>query len=171
MENADLEKAIMQQRKVKAKMAKSGQDESSPVAVIAAILGNVLIGIVKFIAAAISGSSAMISEGIHSFVDTGDGLLVLYGIKASKKKPDVNHPFGYGKQLYFYTFIVALFIFAVGGGASILKGISSWLKADTIVLGDHTVSYIVCIIGMIIEGITLAISIRSINKERGSMSF
>ena len=124
MEN-DLEKAIMQQRKVKAKKAKRGEDKSSPIAVVAAIVGNILIGIVKFVAAAISGSSAMISEGIHSFVDTGDGLLVLYGIKASKKRADVEHPFGYGKQLYFYTFMVALFIFAVGGGASIFKGIQA----------------------------------------------
>lgn len=167
----NLEKAIMQQREDKALKAKEGEDESSPIAIIAAIVGNVLIGIVKFIAAGISGSSAMISEGIHSFVDTGDGLLVLYGIKASKKKPDVEHPFGYGKQLYFYTFLVALFIFSVGGGASILKGISAWLKADSVVLGDSTLNYIVCIIGMIIEGATLIIAIRTINKDRAGMTF
>lgn len=166
-----LKEAIMQQRHDKAEKVKQGETESSPVAVIAAIVGNVLIGIVKFIAAAISGSSAMISEGIHSFVDTGDGLLVLYGIKSSKKKPDILHPFGYGKQLYFYTFMVSLFIFAAGGGASILKGISSWIKADVTILGDPTLNYIVCFIGLIIEGTTLWIAIRTINKERAGMSF
>ena len=121
----NIDDVIMQQREDKALKAKEGDTESSPIAIIAAICGNVLIGIVKFIAAAVSGSSAMISEGIHSFVDTGDGLLVLYGQKASKRKPDVNHPFGYGKQLYFYTFMVSLFIFAMGGGASIFKGVSA----------------------------------------------
>lgn len=121
----ELKEVIMHQRRDKARRAAAGKTESSSVAVFAAIIGNVLIGIVKFVAAAISGSSAMVSEGIHSFVDTGDGLLVLYGKRASKKKADVGHPFGYGKELYFYTFMVSLFIFAMGGGASIWKGISS----------------------------------------------
>lgn len=125
MENNSYEKAVMQQRSSKARRAKRGSDESSLVAVFAAICGNILIGIVKFVAAAISGSSAMVAEGIHSIVDSGDGILVLYGIKASKRKPDIDHPFGYGKELYFFTFIVALFIFALGGGVSIFKGVTA----------------------------------------------
>lgn len=125
MEQSDFEKSVMQMRNTKAREAQRGNQESSPIAIIAAIIGNILIGIVKFVAAAISGSSAMIAEGIHSLVDSGDGMLVLYGLKASKRRPDIEHPFGYGKELYFFTFIVAIFIFALGGGVSIFKGISA----------------------------------------------
>lgn len=166
MSNNTFEEAVMQQRDSK---AKNNNASESPIAVIAAIIGNILIGIVKFIAAGISGSSAMVSEGIHSIVDSGDGLLVLYGLRASRKKPDIEHPFGYGKELYFYTFIVAILIFALGGGVSIFKGITAWMTADTIVIGDPTLNYAVCIIALIIEGSSLAIAIRSINKDRGNM--
>ena len=169
MSTKSYEKAVMQQRSSKARQAKRVSDDSSPVAVFAAIIGNILIGIVKFIAAGISGSSAMVAEGIHSIVDSGDGILVLYGIKASKRRPDIEHPFGYGKELYFFTFIVALFIFALGGGVSIVKGVLAWINADNTVLGDPTINYVVCLIAMIIEGTSLGIAIHTVNKERGSM--
>ena len=154
----------MEQRSIKAKQQKTKKNNSSTLSVVAAIIGNILIGLVKFVAALISGSSAMIAEGIHSFVDCGDGILVLYGLHASKRKADIEHPFGYGKELYFFTFIVAIMIFALGGGVSIFKGITAWMNADNIVLGDLTLNYIVCIIALFIEGSTLAIAIRSVNK-------
>lgn len=145
---------------------------NSTITVIAAILGNILVGIVKFIAAGISGSAAMVSEGIHSIVDSGNGILVLYGLKASKRKPDLLHPFGYGKTLYFFSFIVALFIFCLGGGVSIYKGITAWQAASAghAELGDPLLNYIVLFAAMIIEGTSLFIAIREVNKERGEDS-
>lgn len=142
----------------------------STISVIAAIVGNILVGIVKFIAAAVSGSAAMVSEGIHSIVDSGNGALVLYGIHASKKKPDLEHPFGYGKTLYFFAFIVAVLIFALGGGVSIFKGITAYQSASTAELGDPTLNYVIIAIAAAIEGVSLLIALRQVYKEKGEQS-
>ncbi len=91
----------------------------SKIAVFAAIVGNLIIAIIKFVAAAITGCSAMVAEGIHSIVDTGNGCLVLLGMNRAKRPADKSHPFGYGKALYFWTNIVAISIFGIGGGLSL----------------------------------------------------
>ena len=96
---------------------------SSKKAIYAAILGNFAIAVTKFLGAAVSGSSAMLAEGIHSLVDTGNGGLLLLGIRRSKRPPDEQHPYGYGKSLYFYALIVAVLIFGLGGGISLYEGI------------------------------------------------
>ncbi|HZQ60941.1 MAG TPA: cation transporter, partial [Casimicrobiaceae bacterium] len=93
-------------------------------AVFAAIAANLLITVSKFIAAAISGSAAMLAESIHSLIDTGNGALVLYGMHRSRKPADLDHPFGYGHELYFWTMLVGMIVFGLGGGMSIVTGIA-----------------------------------------------
>ncbi|MDI1253659.1 cation transporter [Thermomonas sp.] len=88
--------------------------------VYAALAGNVAIAITKFAAAAYTGSSAMLSEGIHSLVDSANELLLLYGLRRAAKPADATHPFGYGRELYFWSFMVALLVFALGALAVIL---------------------------------------------------
>ncbi len=96
---------------------------SSKKVIIAALIGNGLISITKFIAAAMTGSSAMMSEGIHSVVDTGNQVLLLFGMRQARKPADRKFPFGHGKEIYFWSFVVAILIFAVGSGISIYEGI------------------------------------------------
>lgn len=95
----------------------------SKMAIYGAIGANMMISVMKFVAAFFTGSSAMLSEGIHSLIDSSNGMLLLYGIKRSQKKPDKDHPFGYGKEIYFWSFVVAIFIFSLGGGIAIYEGI------------------------------------------------
>lgn len=141
----------------------------STVAVIAAILANIAIGVVKFIASFISGSSALFSEGVHSIVDSGNGLLVLLGIHRSKKPANFEHPFGYGKELYFWTMVVSIMIFALGGGVSMWEGVHAVRAVGPETkLGNPTMAYIVIIITMIIEGISLTVALRQFNAARGS---
>jgi cation diffusion facilitator family transporter len=138
---------------------------------VAAIIGNLTIAVIKFIAAGITGSSAMISEGIHSVVDTGNGTLLLLGIKKAGKPADENHPFGYGKSLYFWTNIVAITIFGIGGGMSLYEGISHIRHvAPTTELSDPTAAYIVLALSMLVEGASFTVAIRQFLHAKGDMS-
>lgn len=150
--------------------AAAPQKGSSTIAVIAAICGNVLVGIVKFIAAFITGSQAMISEGIHSIVDSGNGILVLFGIHQSKKPSDEDHPFGYGKELYFWTLVVAVLIFAVGGVISLVEGVSHLVHIEDARLSDPLPSLVILGISAVIEGTTLAVAVKQFNLARGNVS-
>src|ERR1700681_1637789 len=96
---------------------------SSRNVVYAAIIGNLLVVITKFVAAALTASSAMLSEAIHSTVDTANGLLVLYGLNEAKRRPDRVHPLGYGREVYLWSFVVAILIFGLGAGITIYQGI------------------------------------------------
>lgn len=134
-------------------------------AIYAAIIGNGLIAVTKFVAAGVTGSSAMLSEGIHSLVDTGNGGLLLLGLRRAKRPPDEAHPFGYGKEVYFWTLLVAMLIFAGGGGVSIYEGIQH--IRHPVRPGDPTIAFIVLGLAAVFEGFALTIAWREFKKARG----
>ena len=140
----------------------------SNLTVISAVVAGVLVAAVKFAAAIFTGSVAMIAEGIHSLVDAANDSLLLIGKRASKKEPDVRHPFGYGALMFFYTFVVSVIIFFAGGGISIYQGISALISGDH-ALSDPWVNYLVLGIGIILEGVSLSIALRDVNRARGEM--
>ena len=135
--------------------------------IIAALIGNSLIAVTKFIAATLTGSSAMFSEGIHSLVDTGNQGLLLYGLKAAKKPADQRFPFGHGKEIYFWSFIVAILIFAVGAGISIYEGVHHILHPAEI--SNPMINYIVLTLAIIFEGGALYIAVKEFNHARGDI--
>jgi len=136
--------------------------------IYAALAGNSLIAISKFVASIFTGSSAMLSEAIHSVVDSGNQLLLLYGIKRAQKKPDREHPFGYGMELYFWTFVVAILIFAIGSGLSIYEGIKHVLHPEPI--SNPVWNYVVLALSVVFESAAWIIAYRAFNKVRGSGS-
>jgi cation diffusion facilitator family transporter len=135
-------------------MAASG----SKLAIYGAIAANIAIAIAKFIASFITGSSAMLSEGIHSLVDSTNGMLLLYGIKKSKTPADTKHSFGYGKEIYFWSFVVALLIFALGGGIAIYEGVLHILHPEPI--ENVMVNYIVLSLAIVFEGTSLIVALK-----------
>lgn len=154
---------------------------SSRTAIYAAIAGNGALAVTKFIAAGLTGSSAMLAEGIHSLVDTGNGGLLLLGIRRSKRPADAEHPYGYGKELYFWTLIVAILIFGVGGGISIYEGVlhvlhPGPLEMETytfvgITLAGPTLNYIVLGLGVIFEGQAWIAALRAFSHLKGEKPY
>jgi cation diffusion facilitator family transporter len=138
-------------------------------AVYGAIAANVAIAVTKFIVAAITGSSAMLSEGIHSAVDTGNGVLLLIGKRLSERKATAEHPFGHGKELFFWSLIVAVLVFGLGGGLSIFEGVQHVLDAAPI--RDPTWNYVVLAAAALFEGTSFAIALRVFLREKGDRPF
>jgi len=137
----------------------------SKITVLVAIASNLLIAIAKFIAAAVTGSSAMLSEGMHSLIDTGNEGLLLLGLRQSQKPADETHPFGHGKELYFWTLIVAILIFGIGGGVSTYEGILHLQHPRRL---EHPIwSYVVLAAAMCFEGASLIVAVRSWRRLKG----
>jgi cation diffusion facilitator family transporter len=146
-------------------MAESG----NRLVLFAALAANLGIAVAKFVAAAITGSSAMLTEGFHSVVDSLNQLLLLYGQKASRRPPDAIHPLGYGRELYFWSFIVAILIFATGAGLSIYEGVRHIRHpAES---QNATVAYIVLAVSFVLEGISWFTAVREFARVKGEGSW
>ena len=140
-----------------------------PIAVYGAITANLLIAVAKFVAAFFTGSSAMVSEGVHSLVDTGNQSLILLGIHRSKKLADDQHPYGYGKELYFWALIVAVVLFSLGGGISLYEGINHLRHPGE--LGDPTWNYVVLAIAFVLEGAAGYLALKALLAAAGEKTF
>jgi cation diffusion facilitator family transporter len=138
-------------------------------AIYAAIGANLAIAVCKFTAAVFTGSSVMISEGIHSLVDSGNGALLLLGVRRSQRPADAVHPFGYGKELYFWTLIVAIVIFAVGGGISAYEGLLHLLHPHP--MENPVWNYSILGLAIVFEGYSWIIAFESFQSERGDKGF
>ena len=141
-------------------------EHTSRTAIIAALIGNLLIAVTKGIAAFFTGSSAMTSEAVHSLVDTGNEILLLYGQHRAAKPPDEQHPFGYGRELYFWCFVVALLIFAVGAGVSVYEGIIHIRHPEMI--DQVWINFVVLGFAFVFEGISWIFGWKTFSRVRKS---
>ena len=142
---------------------------SSTRVIVAALLGNTAIAVTKFIAAALTGSSAMLSEGIHSLVDTGNQGLLLYGLRQARRPPDEEFPFGHGKEIYFWSFVVAILIFAVGAGVSLYEGVHHVLHPRTI--ENPLINYVVLGLAILFEGAAWSVALKEFGHHKGRMGY
>ncbi len=136
--------------------------------IYAALVGNSAIAIMKAAGAAYTGSSAMLSEAVHSIVDTGNQVLLLYGLRRSARPADERHPFGYGREIYFWAFVVAILVFAVGSGVSIYEGIHKIQNPEPI--RDAYINYAILAFAMVFEGAAWLVAFRAFNSTRGKRS-
>lgn len=127
------------------------------------------MAVTKSVAAAWTGSSAMLSEAVHSFVDTGNEMLLLYGLRRAGRRPDREHPLGYGRELYFWSFIVALLVFALGAGVSVYQGIAHIRHPEPIT--DPAVNYAVLALALLFEGGSWLISVRQFTAAKGPLGY
>jgi cation diffusion facilitator family transporter len=143
--------------------------EPSKSVVYAALAGNVLVTITKFVAAVFTGSSAMLSEAVHSVVDCGNQLLLLLGLKRAAMPASVTHPFGHGLQLYFWTFVVAVLVFGVGAGVSIFQGAAHILDPHPV--ESPWANYVVIALSLVFEGTSWIIAVRAFHRTKGSRTW
>ena len=143
--------------------------DSNKNVVYAALFGNLAIACAKFVAAYITNSSAMLSEAVHSVVDTLNEILLLYGLKKSQQPANYHHPFGYGRELYFWAFIVALLVFALGSVVSIYQGVQHIRHPEEMV--SPLVNYVVLIFAILCEGTSWFVALKSFKKTKGKMGY
>jgi len=136
---------------------------------VIALLANLGIAVSKFVAAAITGSSAMLTEGVHSVVDSTNQLLLMWGRRAAKRPPDKFHPFGYGRELYFWSFVVAVLVFALGAGVSIYEGIIHIANPEPAV--SPVVAYIVLLVAFLLEGWSTLEAFADFKKSKGQLGW
>jgi cation diffusion facilitator family transporter len=137
--------------------------------IYAALAGNLLISITKFIASFMTGSSAMLSEGIHSLVDTGNQGLLLYGLKQAEKPASEEFPFGHGKEIYFWSFVVAILIFALGAGVSLYEGVHHIINPAEI--SNPMINYIVLGLAILFEGASFIFALKEFKQAKGQLSY
>ncbi len=142
---------------------------SRKLVIYAALVGNTLIAITKFLAAYFTSSSAMFSEGIHALVDTGNQVLLLYGLKRSQLPASERFPFGHGKEIYFWSFVVAIMIFAVGAGVSIYEGIHRLYDPSQV--QNFIINYTVLGFAIIFEGFAWYFAFREFSRSRGEWGY
>lgn len=130
--------------------------------ILAALAANLLIAVTKLVAAWVTGSSAILSEGIHSMVDSGNQVLLLHGRRRARLPADAEFPFGHGKEIYFWSFVVSILVFSLGSGVSLYEGIAH-IISPTRIRGAH-VNYLIIGASMLFEGISWVISIREFAK-------
>ena len=147
----------------------ASKEGGSNIVILAALAANLGIAVAKFIAAGISGSSSMLTEGFHSVVDSFNQVLLLFGQSRAKRPPDEAHPFGYGRELYFWAFVVAILIFAVGAGVSIYEGYTHYITPEE--LRDPTINYIVLGIAFAMEGASWFVAMREFSAAKGSLGW
>jgi cation diffusion facilitator family transporter len=141
----------------------------SKIVVYAACIGNALVALTKILAAWWTGSSAMLSEAIHSLVDTANQLLLLYGIHRAARPPDALHPLGHGREIYFWSFVVALLMFTLGAGVAFYEGVQHILHP--IEITDPKVSYIVLALAALFEGTSWTVALREFREAKGDMGY
>jgi cation diffusion facilitator family transporter len=138
-------------------------------AVVAALSANAGIAVAKFAGFAITGSSAMLAEGVHSVADSGNQALLLWGEKASRKPATAEHPFGYGRERFFWSFVVAIVLFALGSLFSLFEGVEKLRHPHAI--ESAAVAIIILTGGLLLEGASFRLAIRESNKIRGDRSW
>jgi len=141
----------------------------SRLVIYAALVGNFLIALTKFVAAGLTGSSAMLSEGVHSLVDTGNQGLLLLGLHRSQRAADPDHPFGYGKEVYFWSFVVAILIFGVGAGVSLIEGVRHILHPRH--LQNVGINYAVLALSFAFEGGAWLLALKSFRRAKGRLGY
>lgn len=149
--------------------ARRGARSTSKSVVYVALVGNILVAVSKVGAALWTGSASMASEAIHSIVDTSNEFLLLYGIRRAARKADANHPFGHGREIYFWSFVVSLLIFALGAGFSVYEGIYRVFNPEPI--RSPVVSYVVLGLVFIFEGVSWLYSLRQFRQAKGGLGF
>ncbi|TPI30567.1 cation transporter [Mesorhizobium sp. B3-1-9] len=137
--------------------------------IYAALAGNLAIALTKFAAAFFTGSSSMLSEGVHSLVDTGNGGLLLYGMHRAARPPDRTHPLGHGRELYFWSFIVALLVFALGAGVSFYEGVIHIMAPEPVV--NAKVNYIVLALSFVFEGSSWLVALKEFRQQKGKQGW